>query len=120
MLALLCSIAAVDAPQLYRLLDQKFRALYSRSRRARILCYYLILKSNRISRLPEEMGALARLKTLDVSNNELAELPAALGYLPELHRLAVEGNPLKSIRRSIISGPISSFKVGNTAGVSGF
>lgn len=111
-LAVLCSIAAVDAPQLYTLPDRKFRALYPRSRGARILCFYFILQSNRIGRLPEEMGALARLKTLDVSNNELAELPAALGYLPELNRLAVEGNPLKSIRRSIISGPISSFKVG--------
>lgn len=96
---------------------QRFRALYPRSRRAYILFFCFILQSNRIGRLPKEMGALSRLKTLDVSNNELAELPAALGYLPELNRLAVEGNPLKSIRRSVISGPTSSFKVGNTAGV---
>lgn len=54
---------------------------------------------------------MARLKTLDVSNNDLAELPAALGYLPELHRLAVDGNPLRTVRRSLLSGGASSLKV---------
>lgn len=70
-----------------------------------------IVQSNRIAKLPEEMGSLARLKTLDVSNNDLAELPAALGYLPELHRLAVDGNPLRTVRRSLLSGGASSLKV---------
>eukprot|EP00904_Undaria_pinnatifida_P014185 jgi/Undpi1/9898/HiC_scaffold_28.g12352.m1 len=70
----------------------------------------LHIQSNRIAKLPEEMGSLARLKTLDVSNNDLAELPAALGYLPELHRLAVDGNPLRTVRRSLLSGGASSLK----------
>eukprot|EP00903_Cladosiphon_okamuranus_P012061 g11323.t1 len=70
----------------------------------------LHVQSNRILRLPEEIGSLARLKTFDVSNNDLAELPAALGYLPELHRLAVDGNPLRTIRRSLLSGGASSLK----------
>lgn len=68
-------------------------------------------QSNRIGQLPEEIGSLARLKTLDVSNNDLGELPAALGYLPHLHRLAVDGNPLRTIRRSLLSGGASSLKV---------
>ncbi|CAB1109033.1 unnamed protein product [Ectocarpus sp. CCAP 1310/34] len=70
----------------------------------------LHVQSNRISHLPEEIGSLARLKTLDVSNNDLGELPAALGYLPHLHRLAVDGNPLRTIRRSLLSGGASSLK----------
>eukprot|EP00752_Nemacystus_decipiens_P004155 g3802.t1 len=70
----------------------------------------LHIQSNRIVRLPEEVGSLARLKTFDVSNNDLAELPAALGYLPELHRLVVDGNPLRTIRRSLLSGGASSLK----------
>ncbi|CAN0427349.1 unnamed protein product, partial [Laminaria digitata] len=71
----------------------------------------LIGQSNRIAHLPGEMGSLAHLKTLDVSNNDLAELPAALGYLPELHRLAVDGNPLRTVRRSLLSGGASALKV---------
>lgn len=69
-------------------------------------------QNNRIMRLPEEVGSLARLKTLDVSNNDLKDLPAALGYLPELHRLVLDGNPLRTIRRSLLSGEASSLKVG--------
>ncbi|CAM9648726.1 unnamed protein product [Ectocarpus sp. 13 AM-2016] len=69
-----------------------------------------VQQSNRIGQLPEEIGSLARLKTLDVSNNDLGELPAALGYLPHLHRLAVDGNPLRTIRRSLLSGGASSLK----------
>ncbi|CAN0131997.1 unnamed protein product, partial [Hapterophycus canaliculatus] len=34
----------------------------------------------------------------------------ALGYLPELHRLAVDGNPLRTVRRSLLSGGASSLK----------
>lgn len=71
----------------------------------------MLVQSNRIVHLPEEIGSLARLKTLDVSNNDLAELPAALGYLPELHRLVVDGNPLRAVRRSLLSGGASSLKV---------
>ncbi|CAM9802604.1 unnamed protein product, partial [Pylaiella littoralis] len=70
----------------------------------------LHVQSNRIVHLPEEIGSLARLKTFDVSNNDLAELPAALGYLPELHRLVVDGNPLRTVRRSLLSGGASSLK----------
>ncbi|CAN0462948.1 unnamed protein product, partial [Ectocarpus sp. 12 AP-2014] len=70
----------------------------------------LHVQSNRIGQLPEEIGSLAPLKTLDVSNNDLGELPAALGYLPHLHRLAVDGNPLRTIRRSLLSGGASSLK----------
>ncbi|CAM9618925.1 unnamed protein product [Scytosiphon promiscuus] len=70
----------------------------------------LHVQSNRIVHLPEEIGSLARLKTFDASNNDLAELPPALGYLPELHRLAVDGNPLRTVRRSLLSGGASSLK----------
>lgn len=76
-----------------------------------MLVWLFFAQSNRVVHLPEEIGSLARLKTLDVSNNDLADLPAALGYLPELHRLAVDGNPLRTIRRSLLSGGASSLKV---------
>lgn len=68
-------------------------------------------QSNHIVHLPEEVGSLAKLKTFDASNNDISELPAALGYLPELNRLLVDGNPLRTIRRTLLTGGASSLKV---------
>ena len=36
---------------------------------------------NQLTSLPDEVGALAQLKVLDVSNNNLSDLPASLGYV---------------------------------------
>lgn len=32
------------------------------------------------------------------------------GYLPELNRVLIEGNPLRTLRRTLFSAPISEFK----------
>lgn len=64
----------------------------------------LDMRDNRLSRLPDEIAHLYRLKTLDVTNNDLHELPAGLGYVKDLHHFLVEGNPLRTIRRAVVSG----------------
>uniref|UniRef100_K3X9W6 Disease resistance R13L4/SHOC-2-like LRR domain-containing protein n=1 Tax=Globisporangium ultimum (strain ATCC 200006 / CBS 805.95 / DAOM BR144) TaxID=431595 RepID=K3X9W6_GLOUD len=64
----------------------------------------LDVRENRLQTLPEKIAHLYRLKTLDMTNNDLNELPAGLGYLKDLNHLLVEGNPLRTIRRSVISG----------------
>ena len=42
------------------------------------------------------MGALVKLKILDVGCNSLQSLPTGLGYLPDLQRIVYEGNPVVS------------------------
>lgn len=64
----------------------------------------LDVRENRLQALPEKIAHLYRLKTLDMTNNDLNELPAGLGYLKDLNHLMAEGNPLRTIRRSVISG----------------
>ncbi len=49
---------------------------------------------NKLKRLPESLGKLRRLQSLDVSCNNLKELPcAALGSLPRLRTLDATRNP---------------------------
>lgn len=64
----------------------------------------LDVRDNHLERLPDKIVHLYRIKTLDLTNNDLHELPPGLGYLKDLHHLLVEGNPLRTIRRSVISG----------------
>ncbi|KAL9957571.1 hypothetical protein ACROYT_G034490 [Oculina patagonica] len=45
--------------------------------------------------LPEELGKLLNLKTLDLHRNNLVELPASIGLLKELKNLDVSGNKLQ-------------------------
>ena len=70
----------------------------------------LHVASNKLAALPAELGACARLKLLDAANNELGDVPAELGYLPEANRIALDGNPLRRLRRSLVSAPVSELK----------
>ena len=70
----------------------------------------LHLSNNRLAELPQEIGGLRCLQTLDVSQNELTDLPAGLGYLPRLQRILVEGNPIRRIRRALLDGACSDLK----------
>mmetsp|Transcript_62328 Transcript_62328/g.140970 ORF Transcript_62328/g.140970 Transcript_62328/m.140970 type:complete len:831 (-) Transcript_62328:111-2603(-) len=53
----------------------------------------ILLNDNKLTELPEELGALRGLRTLDVSQNGMRALPNCLGYLPELQRLIYRGSP---------------------------
>lgn len=54
-----------------------------------------------LSTLPENLGQLAHLKALDVSNNQLSAVPDNLGRLRNLHSLDVSNNLLSSVPESL-------------------
>ena len=45
--------------------------------------------------LPEELGGLSHLHTIDVSANDLGDLPPNLGWLPALSKIPCQGNPMR-------------------------
>lgn len=53
----------------------------------------LLLNNNLIDDVPLEVGALLKLKLIDVSCNDLQSMPTGLGYLPDLTRIVYAGNP---------------------------
>ncbi|XP_067135342.1 leucine-rich repeat-containing protein 40-like [Centruroides vittatus] len=62
----------------------------------------LDLRSNKISKIPDEITWLQSLERFDLTNNNLSGLPYTLGILPHLKSLSIEGNSMRSIRRDII------------------
>ncbi len=49
---------------------------------------------NKLKKLPDSLGKLGRLQTLDASGNALKDLPwSSLGGLPRLRALDLSGNP---------------------------
>ncbi len=59
------------------------------------LLNYLQISNTKLCSLPEELGKLLNLKTLDLHRNNLVELPASIGLLKELKNLDVSGNKLQ-------------------------
>lgn len=57
----------------------------------------LLLSHNRLSELPEALGALSALTFLSATHNRLRALPAALGALSALRRLDLSENLLDSV-----------------------
>jgi len=53
----------------------------------------LLLNNNLLESLPDEVGALLKLKLVDFGCNSLQSVPTGLGYLPELQRISYAGNP---------------------------
>ncbi len=53
--------------------------------------------SNRLERLPSELGRLRFMRVLDVSNNQLRELPRALGRLGALVELRASVNSITEV-----------------------
>ena len=51
---------------------------------------------NPLESLPESMGRLQKLESLDLGDNQLSSLPAAIGQLQQLKTLWLEGNPLSN------------------------
>ncbi|XP_030061707.1 leucine-rich repeat-containing protein 40 [Microcaecilia unicolor] len=61
----------------------------------------LILASNKLQCLSEDISLLPALSVLDVHDNQLSSLPATIGELENLQRLNVSHNKLKEIPQEI-------------------
>ncbi len=61
----------------------------------------LELEVNKLSTLPESLGQLSQLKTLNLSYNLLTTLPESLGQLKQLINLNLHHNHLKSLPESL-------------------
>uniref|UniRef100_A0A8C3K8T9 Leucine rich repeat containing 40 n=1 Tax=Calidris pygmaea TaxID=425635 RepID=A0A8C3K8T9_9CHAR len=62
----------------------------------------LILASNKLQCLSEDVKLLPALTVLDVHDNQLTSLPSALGQLENLQKLDVSHNKLKSIPEEVM------------------
>ncbi|NXT25839.1 LRC40 protein, partial [Syrrhaptes paradoxus] len=62
----------------------------------------LILASNKLQSLSEDVKLLPALTVLDVHDNQLTSLPSALGQLENLQKLDVSHNKLKSIPEELM------------------
>ncbi|KAI6064255.1 Leucine-rich repeat-containing protein 40 [Aix galericulata] len=62
----------------------------------------LILASNKLQLLSEDVKLLPALTVLDVHDNQLTSLPSALGQLENLQKLDVSHNKLKSIPEELM------------------
>ncbi|NWY03020.1 LRC40 protein, partial [Nothoprocta ornata] len=62
----------------------------------------LILASNKLQCLSEDVRLLPALTVLDVHDNQLTSLPAALGHLENLQKLDVSHNKLKTIPEELM------------------
>src|SRR6266446_6652269 len=54
-------------------------------------------ESDRLTELPESLGQLTQLQSLNLNNHLLTALPEFLGQLTQLQSLHVSGNKLKAL-----------------------
>ena len=57
--------------------------------------------SERLTELPDSLGQLTQLQTLDLSRNQLTALPDSLGQLTQLQSLNLHNNPLTALPESL-------------------
>ncbi|XP_022184516.2 leucine-rich repeat-containing protein 40 [Nilaparvata lugens] len=62
----------------------------------------LILSSNQILEVPEDIARLTTLTILDLSKNSITNIPPIMTRLRKLTHLKLEGNPIKNIRQDIL------------------
>ncbi|XP_061859809.1 leucine-rich repeat-containing protein 40 [Colius striatus] len=65
----------------------------------------LILASNKLQSLSEDVKLLPALTILDVHDNQLTSLPSALGQLQHLEKLDVSHNKLRSVPEELLQLP---------------
>uniref|UniRef100_A0A8C5X0S9 Leucine-rich repeat-containing protein 40 n=1 Tax=Malurus cyaneus samueli TaxID=2593467 RepID=A0A8C5X0S9_9PASS len=65
----------------------------------------LILASNKLESLSEDVQLLPALTMLDVHDNQLTSLPSALGQLENLQKLDVSHNKLRSLPEELLQLP---------------
>ncbi|NWI04360.1 LRC40 protein, partial [Tichodroma muraria] len=65
----------------------------------------LILASNKLQSLSEDVQLLPALSVLDVHDNQLTSLPSALGQLENLQKLDVSHNKLRSLPEELLRLP---------------
>ncbi|NXB79181.1 LRC40 protein, partial [Donacobius atricapilla] len=65
----------------------------------------LILASNKLQSLSEDVQLLPALSMLDVHDNQLTSLPSALGQLENLQKLDVSHNKLRSLPEELLQLP---------------
>ncbi|NXB11275.1 LRC40 protein, partial [Cnemophilus loriae] len=65
----------------------------------------LILASNKLQSLSEDVQLLPALTMLDVHDNQLTSLPSALGQLENLQKLDVSHNQLRSLPEELLQLP---------------
>lgn len=71
---------------------------------------HLDLSCNQIVDLPPELGMCTYLKKLLLFNNNIVELPLELGSLHQLEMLGIEGNPLQAeMKEEIVNKGTKSF-----------
>ncbi|KAK7889146.1 hypothetical protein WMY93_024706 [Mugilogobius chulae] len=63
----------------------------------------LLLSSNQLTELSEDLRLLPALITLDLHDNKLQSLPRAIGELPELRQLRLSHNQLSSVPLELFS-----------------
>lgn len=66
----------------------------------------LLLSSNLLTELSEELSLLPALTTLDVHDNKLESLPRAVGALQELRQLRLSHNQLSALPLELFSLPL--------------
>ncbi|XP_029202678.2 leucine-rich repeat-containing protein 47-like [Acropora millepora] len=72
---------------------------------------FLQISNTKLFSLPEDLGNLLHLKTLDLHRNSLQELPSSIGLLKELKNLDLSGNELEVLPSAL--GQLSSLQTLN-------
>lgn len=74
----------------------------------------LLLQNNQLTSIPQEIGKLGNLLTLDVSGNKLRVISKFIGSLGNLERLLLNGNPIRFITGRIATlNNLRDFQVEN-------
>lgn len=75
----------------------------------------LVLRSNRLKELPEELGNLEKLKLLDLSFNEIEKLPVSLNGLAFLASVNVSNNKISKLPDLSALSSLQSLDVSHNA-----